>query len=277
MCCLLCGHEKSETLAFYDAPDVYERAVGVPQNGYHRAWVRCSECGFIYSVYSRSPEVLDRLYESGYRDGIASHRRQGTTKEIFERVIALPPEESETVARVKWIKDEIGRLTHEGLRRRTPGTQILLDIGGATGVFAYTFRDDDWQAEIIDPAESGRFVEEYGVTYHECPYVFGIMERAVDLASLVFVLEHLRDPNKILRDIGRDLAPGGMVYIEVPDALAFEMKPADDDIFNSCHLWMFDPRSLTELLRLSGLQVLSLRRGKTTRGHLALSALATRS
>lgn len=272
--CLLCGCADFHLVADYPGPDRYEEAVGIDSDGYHRSWVRCASCGFVYSRYSRDPAALDKLYERVYREVIAEIR-SGTTREIFERVIALPADQSETVNRISWIKRELRTLERAGLLPSDRRTRRLLDIGGATGVFAYMFGDDEWQSYIVDPAESGAFIEiDYGVPYRQQPYEPGAFGFSFDLVSLVFVLEHLRDPLATLAGVATDLAPGGTVYVEVPDAVAFEMKPSDDDIFSSCHLWMFDPLSLARLFDGAGFEMLTLTRTRTLRGHYALTALA---
>jgi SAM-dependent methyltransferase len=274
LCCLVCGQSDATNVVRYASPDPYERAVGIAKEGYFRAWVRCVDCGFIYSRYSRDPEVLDRLYESNYRDSAMSWR-QGSTREVFDRVIALAPEQSETHARIAWIKREIGSLEAARLVPARPGAKAMLDIGGATGVFAYGFRDADWSTHVVDPAESGRFLEtDFDIPYHQGPYRPGLFGRTFDLISLVFVLEHLRDPNAILASIAQDLAPGGLLYIEVPDSVAFRLKPPEDDIFNACHLWMFNPTSLTRLLANNGFELMALTRPQTRRGHYALTVLS---
>jgi len=275
MGCHLCLSDNFQEIARYTEPDRYEQAVGVTDENYYRAWAKCMNCGFIYSRYSRDPNVLDLLYESGYREGSSNFRRQGTTREIFDKVISLPPDQSETHARVSWIKREIKILEDAGHRSAPMGKQLMLDIGGATGVFAYSFLDENWDAEVVDPAESGRFIEEFNIRYHQRPYGAGTASRSIDLAALVFVLEHLRQPREILLQAKKDLAASGLIYIEVPDAAAFRLKQPDDDIFNSCHLHMFDPASLTRLLNECEIDVMALARTKTRRGNLALSVLGS--
>ena len=97
-----------------------------------------------------------------------------------------------------------------------------------------------------------------------------------DLISLVYTLEHLADPFEALRSAAEGLRPGGLLFVEVPDALAFRLKPGDDDIFNACHLWMFDPVSLAQLLARYGFELFALERTHTVRGHYGLMALAGR-
>ncbi|MFN3077569.1 MAG: class I SAM-dependent methyltransferase [Alphaproteobacteria bacterium] len=274
--CLICRGRDFEDVIRYDAPDSYEQAVGVPGSGYARAWVRCRQCGFHFSLYSRDPAILDRLYEGGYRESSAVWRRE-STEATFHRVIALPAGQSETKTRVAWIKAEMDRARAAELLPRTPPPWRMVDVGGATGIMAYEFQDADWRTMVVDPAPEGRFVEAHGVAYLQSAYRPGLVSGPVDLFTLVYALEHLSDPRGILAALRRDLNPGGGLYVEVPDAAAFGRKPADDDIFNACHLWMFDPRSLVTLLAESGFETLKLERTKTIRGHYATMILAAAS
>lgn len=139
------------------------------------------------------------------------------------------------------------------------------------------FRDERWEAYIIDANDGAEFIKEklkipFIQDYYH-PAIFGFK---FDLISLVFVLEHLQDPKDVLFKIKGDMTDVSFLYIEVPDMLAFQLKPVEDDIFNSCHLWMFSPNTLTTLLDLCGFQVHSLKRGRTKRDHLAISVLATK-
>lgn len=272
--CLLCGDAEAEPVFRYDAPDSYERTAGVAGAGYLREWVSCKSCGFHYSRYSRDPDILDRIYDDAYRDTGTSWRRQ-SAEDVFKRVIALPPDQSETVARCSAIKGAIARFATGGIHELPQRRPLrLLDVGGATGVFAYMFKDADWEAEIVDPGRQGQFVTGHGVKYHQTRFDSSFRQGTYDLVSMVYMLEHVQDPHAVVRQARAALAGSGLLYIEVPDELAFEKKPADDDIFNSCHLWMFGPASLTRLLAACGFDMLDMRRNRTHRGHYALCVMA---
>lgn len=272
--CLLCGSKKRQTVFQYTEPDSYERSVGVRDSQYYRAWVSCDDCGFYYSCYSRNPDILDRIYETIYRTA-NNDWRQCSTEDIFNKVISLPSQESETQARVNWIKSQMAELSAAGIISSAMHSQQFLDVGGATGVFGYLFQDAGWRGAIIDPSRDGAFIEKYGMTYYQAAYADKSFDKKFNLISLIFVLEHVRTPDEILCKARRDLNPGGVIYIEVPDDIAFTRKPASDDIFNSCHLWMFSPKTLVMLLRRCGFEIVSLKRTRTLRGHYSLMLLAT--
>jgi SAM-dependent methyltransferase len=276
VCCLICGAKEATIVFSYSQPDQYETAVGVTDDGYFRHWMQCENCGFHHARYSRDPDVLDDLYTSAYRDS-NSGWREDSVEETFEKVVALPEHESETKTRVKWIKEQTNEIWDAGLVERGPPPRRMLDIGGATGVFAYEFRDNEWQSHVIDPDSHGSFLQtKLDIPLIESKFEPGRFGFKFDLIALVFVLEHFTDPVGLLRGLHEDLGSEALLYVEVPDHIAFKLKPASDDIFNSCHLWMFGPHSLTSLLGRCGFEVLALNRTRTKRGHYSLMALAGR-
>lgn len=272
--CMLCGSAKHRVVQAYTSPDPYEVAAGLASEGYFRFWLRCSGCGFHYSHYSRGPNALDKLYSSAYRSQAASWRR-GTVEEVFDKVNALPEAESETKARVAWIKKSLADLWGSSLMNPASPPHRLLDIGGATGVFAYQFQDHTWKSYVVDPDENGQFLQDkFGITFLQRRYEAGLFRESFTLISLVFVLEHFPDPAAMLKQVRQDMTPDTLLYIEVPSEAAFERKRPDDDIFNACHLWMFGTESLVRFLGTCGFEVLTLHNTRTKRGHYSLMALA---
>ena len=272
--CLICGSFESATVLSYDAPDCYEAEVGVGADGFARAWVRCTGCGFHYSQYSRDPDVLDRIYDEAYRD-VGASWRSGTPRETFDAVVRLPLEQSETKQRVQWIKHQLEDLAAGGRINMNGAPYSFLDIGGANAIFAHEFRDARWRAHVMDPSDAGAAL----CGDLDIPYAHTSIERArsaqhFDLVALTYVLEHLRDPGKALRATHNLVAKEGAVFVEVPDAACFDTRPADDDIFNACHLWMFSVADLGRLLWANGFEPVAEERGTSVRGHESLKVLA---
>lgn len=271
--CAACNFSDYEVIFSYDKPDKYEEAAGICGKNYFREWVRCKECGLIFSIYSRDQRTLENIYVGDYRSKDSPWRVE-SNEAIFNKIIMLPPEESETIFRVNWVKNNIRKLRETGIIKRGDSPYCLLDVGGGTGVFAYCFLDKDWRVSIIDPDKNARFLE----TKHNIPCVQSgykpkSFEKSFHLISLIFVLEHVTSPDKVLNDVRSDLRKDGLVYIEVPDSICFKLKPAHDDIFNACHLWMFSPKTLNDLLYRCGFEILAMERTKTRRGHYSLMVL----
>ncbi|MHA2282079.1 MAG: class I SAM-dependent methyltransferase [Promethearchaeota archaeon] len=271
--CLLCQSEDYQVIFSYDEPDLYERAVGVEVEGYWRQWVQCVKCQFYYSRYSRPDDQLDNIYTSIYRSG-ASGWRNETTEEIFDRIISLPPKLSETKYRVGWIKSQLQNIWSAGFVKKGPTPHRMLDVGGASGVFAYEFRDKHWLPHVVDPSENGSFLQSrFGIPYVQKSYEPGCFDKPFDLITVIFVLEHLNNPVRFLKHVRKDMTADSLLFLEIPDSISFRCKPQNDDIFNSCHLWMFSPNTLLKLLEQVGFQIFSLHRTKTIREHYTLMLL----
>ena len=273
--CLICGEREFDVVASFDEPDRYEQAVGIMlADDYWRKWVRCSNCGFYYSLYSRNQGTLDNIYTASYRNKNAAWRGN-SNEEVFQKVVGLPAVESETKFRVKWIKDYLSQAREAKLLKDGTPPYNMLDIGGGTGVFAYEFQNHEWKSHVIDVDPSCGFIEsQLGIPFLPQSYKPNSFATSFDLIAMVFVLEHLEDPMGIMAQLHLDMAQQALVYIEVPDAVCFDLKPQDDDIFNSCHLWMFSPNTISEMLNQTGYEICAMQRVRTIRGHYSLMTLA---
>jgi SAM-dependent methyltransferase len=87
-----------------------------------------------------------------------------------------------------------------------------------------------------------------------------------DLAIVADVLEHVADPERLLREVSASLADGGHVVVSVPNVAAwpvrakllagrFDYEPSG--VLDATHLRFFTRRSLLELVRGVGLEVLT--------------------
>jgi 2-polyprenyl-3-methyl-5-hydroxy-6-metoxy-1,4-benzoquinol methylase len=131
----------------------------------------------------------------------------------------------------------------------------LLDYGCGKGGFLARFhrRFPGWELTGLDVSERYRpFVE--AVTgpgrFHACPLA-GVpaVEGPFDLVTMFFVAEHLVDPQTTLRAVAALLAPGGLLYLAVPNVLVNSI-----DAFLADHLSHFSAPSLTVLLHRAGLR-----------------------
>ena len=81
-----------------------------------------------------------------------------------------------------------------------------------------------------------------------------------DLVAFNKVLEHVADPVAMLARSRDFLAPGGVVYVEVPDGEAAVREGPGREEFFIEHLWVFSAASLAVLAARAGLSVQRLER-----------------
>ncbi len=148
-----------------------------------------------------------------------------------------------------------------GLTPPPPKRLHYLDIGCGVGHSVELATELGWDATGIEVSEvavataraKGRNVYQPGDLSNE---------RAYDVVSLFETLEHITDPEPVLADVTRRLAPEGVVVITVPNRASFEMSILRGRCFhifggseNVGHINLFDATGLGVLLQRHGLSV----------------------
>lgn len=153
----------------------------------------------------------------------------------------------------------------------TNGKGRLLDIGAGRGELLRTAREEGWTAVGIETsstfaAHAARYsgAEIRQQTLEECNFA----ANSFDVVILAAVLEHLYNPDEIIKEIARILRPGGALFVDVPneEGLYFRignlyqrLRRRDwvvnlSPTFSPFHVFGFGPKSLRALLAKHGLE-----------------------
>lgn len=227
-CCPYCDH--SESSLYYQG----QRAV----------ILRCRGCGGLYDP-DRAGEIaaddavterITREYLDGYRDNAAAELA------IAHGVIRL-------------------------LRDHLPSAAHYLEIGCGNGAIAMVGRSLPLQYTGIEvsPALFGAIDPAVRNIIH-APTLEAACDRigdgSQDVVIMHHVLEHLPEPRRTLQLLKRKLAPGGHIFIEVPNEqwkrpiikLRRILKRGSDDWFPG-HINFFTQASLRNFLNSQGFQI----------------------
>jgi len=229
----------------------WEFAIHLQGRGY--AVAQCNECGLRYVNPQPESEELRDFYDAF--DGESEWRGEG--EEAFDR-----------------------RIRDVVLRFRSQGS--VLDVGSSRGNFLLAMRGAGFTVQGVEPsAKNSQFarernriptstatVESFLAAYHGPPF---------DVVTLLNVLEHLRNPRRVLRGLRGLLVRHGLLLAVVPDARLHEMIGrarrslgfADPFWMNSPkrpivgydppnHLFSFEPRTLRLLVESCGFGTLAL-------------------
>lgn len=150
----------------------------------------------------------------------------------------------------------------------------LLDIGSAKGVFLDIAQKSGWEPMGVEPAED---YSGYARETFKLPVFTGTLEEAdfpsnhFDAATMWDVIEHLKEPAKIVAETFRVLKPGGLLLILTPNhdslvtfvshwlyKLSLRRFPLERYMYAGVHLYFFTPKTLSELLRRAGFNVVQV-------------------
>jgi glycosyltransferase involved in cell wall biosynthesis/protein-L-isoaspartate O-methyltransferase len=209
--------------------------------------VRCDDCGLVFLNPQPSDSELMRIYGADYFLGSEHDAGRRAVSEI---------------------KQATARLYLSEIRRyhgAAPGR--LLEIGCGTGDFLALAADAGWQVTGIEYAPAAcetvrRRLPQAEVRCGELPAMHLPAEQ-FDLCVLSDVLEHVRSPLDLLREIHRVLKPGGTLFLATPslDSWSARFMRQKWIEFKAEHLVYFDRQTLQTALFKSGFREVIVRPG----------------
>jgi len=239
MNCKVCGSNGWINSVLFKKPDKYEEWVGIKD--VRRRWRRCLGCGLWHHWRNYPLEDLEKIYSDGYRN---PEFRGETIRQALMNVFLLPDTKSENSKRVDWFLKSIGQ------------PETMLDIGSGLGVFPLKLRENSIDVECVE--QNNDSIEL--LSYLNLPCTKEIPDKKYDVISLVHVLEHIEEPVENLKILHRHLKPEGRLFVEVPDAVEFEILYPTHDDFNSCHTHFYDIPSLCRTFHRAEFNVIDIHR-----------------
>jgi len=254
--CRMCGGLLGSPLLVHQLRDRFETAIGVTQQGYQRAWRPCAGCGVVQNVQRPDDErALDALSAAYYEIDLGNNLRPK-----FDRVMSMPPAESDNAGRVARIHEFI-----QDNPARESGHRHVLDIGAGLGVFLARFLEEGggrWIGTAIepDPNAAAHLRSVGGFRVVEAKFTGDEPDLATaELITLNKVVEHLAEPLQLIKAAMRKLqSKHGVLYVEVPDAMTISYRQPTDNILGALHKHLYSPRSLIALIERTGLEVVRI-------------------
>jgi len=146
----------------------------------------------------------------------------------------------------------------------------LLDVGCAGGYLSRVFAQRGYNVCAIDGPWAQPRALPANVVFIEQDLEAGLprLEGGFDYVIAADVLEHLRDPERLLRQIRSCMTPGGTLLASLPNSanVFFRLNvllgrfPQDDrGLFDRTHLHFFTWKTWNELLNRAGFRITSVR------------------
>lgn len=165
--------------------------------------------------------------------------------------------------------NERGIGTHQLITRWARPQSHVLDVGCASGYMMRLLRDTRGCTCVgIEAGAAAAEAQREGFEVIEglAPEAFDVAERygPFDHVVLADVLEHIPEPEPVLRAVAGLLAPGGSVIVSLPNiayvrarlrVLKGDWSYDDSGIFDRTHLRFFTVATARQLLQHCGLEV----------------------
>jgi len=181
-------------------------------------------------------EELARFYAEDYRTAY-----KGAAKPRKRQILRNFRRAATHVRQFRYVLEPAGR---------------VLDVGAGSGEFAFLMTSLGARVTGIEPnaGYAAYCREDLGLDVRTAHLAADLFEAAsFDLIRLNHVLEHLNDPVKYLAMIAGWLAPGGTLYVEVPNIETYCREKSRGNMFHYGHIFNFNPWTLRTAAGLAGL------------------------
>ncbi len=225
--CVLCGsHKKDIWFSF----------------GAFKA-VRCKGCNLRYMSPRLSNEKLQKVYETTYQPN----------KDYEGRIHDM------STAQERQRKRRDMEIEIKSTLRHKKGGRVL-DVGCGAGIYLEAL-PDTWEKFGVDRAS---WAAEHTQKILNIPVIFREIEDVqfpdeyFDVINMTYVIEHLRNPIKMLRQLNKWLKKEGLFMLSAPNfgsACARVFREFYRLVDPCQHLYMFTPQTLKKALIHSGFKV----------------------
>lgn len=228
--------------------------------------VKCGKCGMEFlSEYPDAEELIGyykkeyftQRTERGYNNYFSPELRSE-----IERVFKLNLED------LKFFKFE----------NDLPGRKTSLDIGCAAGYFVSFMKSRGWESSGIDISQDCvKFAKESGLNVSEGDYLNIDYNHKFNLIALWATIEHLQNPDAVLRKIYNDLQDRGMLYISTCRTGGVNFKKMFGSKWRFYnfpeHIYFFSKKTIKMFLEQNGFKVIKY---ATYGSNMGKSGTATR-
>jgi len=215
--CPLCNSNKENIL--FSRPDYTHQITDEPFNV-----VQCRKCGIVYVNPRPTEDEIHQYYPEEFYDININGEELLKTK---RRQLSL---------KYQYVSD------------LQPGA--LLDVGCQKGEFMYFMQQKGWNVRGCDFSSKPPNVFGLDIFYGDIDLA-EYPENSFDLITLWAVLEHVYNPQKMLKKLNRLLKPGGSIVMLVTN---FYSLPASlmrhDDVPR--HTTLFSKKTLAQMLEQTG-------------------------
>lgn len=152
------------------------------------------------------------------------------------------------------------RRTMKRLRGHAGLAGALLEIGVGSGSFlAYALERGFVPLGCdLSPAICRRVERNTGINIHCGPVESLPDQQRFDVVVMNHVLEHVSDPQSLLKATLAHLQPGGVLHLAVPNVAAWEARLPGWNSYEPYHLLYFTPRTLRATAEKVGFEILEV-------------------
>lgn len=140
----------------------------------------------------------------------------------------------------------------------------ILDFGCSAGFFLNLARDNGWSDTFgleLNRSEFEHAIKDGHKVYNQVIEEVNFEDNKFDVITLWDVFEHLKDGNHFLKIFKNILSDQGVVFLQVPNAMALAARLMHDksNMYDGLeHVNMYSPETMKKIAKANGFEVLNM-------------------
>lgn len=203
---------------------------------------QCLNCTLGITSPRPVDEELSRYYES---NEYISHAAKANN--LFDRIYVIVRKFT-----LRW---------KEGILQKLSPSRTILDYGCGTAQLLGYLKQHGWKICGVEPSATARAHADHNVDSTELKEQLSEVPSRYDLITLWHVLEHVPQPENLLKELQQYLTPTGTILIAVPNLNTWESTKYGDTwaaYDTPRHLWHFTRKSMTNLAKITNLKIVDV-------------------
>ena len=223
-----------------------EKKFAIKQKYYRRIDL-CKNCGHLFSRHNIN---LDNIYDDDYIK--LTYKNLENLKKTFKKIITLPKNKSDNKKRLKRILNFLKK------EKKNSMQMTFLDIGSGLGIFPWSIKNFCKKIYCTEVSQKNiLFLKKYlSLETFKKNKIYQLKNK-VDFVTINKVLEHISNPNYLLKKIYKILKKRSYLYIEVPSNLAVKKGKETQELFIEHH-HIFSKQSLKNLLERNRFKIVKI-------------------
>jgi 2-polyprenyl-3-methyl-5-hydroxy-6-metoxy-1,4-benzoquinol methylase len=165
-------------------------------------------------------------------------------------------------ATVEKIRELIAYVRTKGIHKLAPEGKTLLDFGAGAGHFGKVMEKAGWRVvnvDISNTASGG--TKNSRLTMDADRPILDFPDNSFDVVTLWYVIEHMRNPRKVLEEMKRVLRPKGILLLAQQNFNSYQARYFGTRwliLDPPRHLYQFSPENLRRLTEHEGFQCIAI-------------------
>lgn len=241
MSCSVCG--SSPLRRFFSVSDTNQ---GIPGS-----WdiLGCDACGLGVLSPFPSPDQVASFYRDEFYTGEGQRFR----------------------AWMESLRSWLAHIRGNTLNRLVPQRGRLMDFGSGAGHFAAAQARAGWDVVALDPYSPTSTTSKFDLDRDRISLDFP--DQNFDAVTLWYVIEHLSNPRAVIEELHRVTKPGGVLVLAQQDFASIQARifgPRWLFLDPPRHLWQFTIKSLSELARQAGYEIIAVEHSSIEMGPFTI-------